>query len=159
MVRIKVRVIGKIKEPYIRDAIADYSKRISSYCQIESIEYPEAAVFDNHVSSLEGAMEAEGIKLLSGISRDDFVIALDRKGKQCLSEGFADIIKNCEVNGPYQIVFLIGGPHGLSLACKERADYLLSFSQMTFPHQLARLILFEQIYRAFTILRGLPYHR
>jgi 23S rRNA (pseudouridine1915-N3)-methyltransferase len=159
MVRMKLRVIGKIKESYIRDAIADYSKRISSCCQIECTEYMESPVPDDHLSSIERAIDAEGEKLCSGIGLDDYVIALDRTGKHLSSEAFADKIGNCEVNGPYQIVFILGGPHGLSDSCKKRADFLLSLSTMTFPHQIARFILYEQIYRAFMILRGQPYHR
>ena len=159
MVRIKIRAIGKIKEPFIRDAIADYAKRMSSYCQVECTEYPEAPVPDTHPSTIEKACVCEGEKLCSGIDSQDFVIVLDRVGKQVSSEGFAEVIKRCEVEGPYQLVFLIGGPHGLSEKCKKRADIIVSFSAMTFPHQVARLMLYEQLYRAFTIIRGLPYHR
>jgi len=159
MVRIKIRAIGKIKEPFIRDAIADYAKRISSYCQVECTEYPEAPVPDTHPSTIEKACVCEGEKLCSGIESQEFVIVLDRIGKQVSSEGFAEVIKRCEVEGPYQLVFLIGGPHGLSEKCKKRADIIVSLSAMTFPHQIARLLLYEQLYRAFTIIRGLPYHR
>ncbi|MDX8549739.1 23S rRNA (pseudouridine(1915)-N(3))-methyltransferase RlmH [Methanospirillum sp. J.3.6.1-F.2.7.3] len=159
MVRIKLFVIGKVKESYIREAIADYAKRIGSYCQIECKEFLESTIPDDHPASVDGAKKNEGEKLCSGITQQDYVIALDRTGKTNTSEGLADIIKSCEVNGPYQIVFLIGGPHGLSVSCKNRADYILSMSAMTFPHQLARLLLYEQIYRAFTIIRGQPYHR
>lgn len=159
MVRIKIRAIGKIKEPFIRDAIADYAKRMSSYCQLECTEYPEAPVPDTHSSSIEKACVSEGEKLCSGIESQDFVIVLDRVGRSVSSEGFAEIIKRCEVEGPYQMVFLIGGPHGLSEMCRKRSDIILSLSAMTFPHQVVRLMLYEQMYRAFTIIRGLPYHR
>ena len=159
MVRIKIRAVGKIKEPYIREAIADYTKRIGQNCSIEYVEYLESPVPDGHPSSVHRAIESEGEKLCLGITEQDYVIALDRTGTQCTSEMFSEIIGNCEINGPYQIVFLIGGPHGLSGSCIRRADYILSFSRMTFPHQIARLLVYEQIYRAFTILRGLPYHR
>ena len=159
MVKIKVRAVGKIKEPFIRDVIADYAKRIGSYCQLECNEYPEAPVPDDHPSTIEMAYITEGAKLCSGIEADDYVITLDRTGRQLSSESFADLIKRLEVEGPYQVFFIIGGPHGLSEACNKRADKILSLSAMTFPHQLARLLLYEQIYRAFTIIRGLPYHR
>lgn len=159
MVRIRIRVIGKIKEPYTRDALSDYSRRMSAFCPFECTEYGESPVSDDHRSSIELAIRFEGEKLLGGVSNEDYVIALDRAGKQLSSEAFADLIGKCEVNGPYQIVFMIGGPHGLSDACKKRADCLLSLSQMTFPHQVARLLLYEQVYRAYTILKGLPYHR
>ncbi|NLV28017.1 MAG: 23S rRNA (pseudouridine(1915)-N(3))-methyltransferase RlmH [Methanomicrobiales archaeon] len=159
MVRIKIRAIGKIKEPYIREAISDYSKRIQSFCPLDCIEYPESPVSGSHPSSINQAIQSEGVKLLSGLDMDDYVIVLDGTGKKCSSEKFAEIIGNCEINGPYVLIFLIGGPNGLSDRCKKRADCVLSLSPMTFPHQVARLILYEQVYRAFTILRGLPYHR
>ncbi len=159
MVRIKVRAIGRVKEPFIRDAIADYAKRISQYCQIECIEFPEAPVPDDHPSTIEKACASEGKRLCSGIGAQEYVIVLDRMGRPVSSEGFAGIIKRLEVEGPYQVVFIIGGPYGLSDECTMRADMILSCSAMTFPHQLARLILYEQIYRAFSIIRGQPYHR
>ncbi|OQB36214.1 MAG: rRNA large subunit methyltransferase [Euryarchaeota archaeon ADurb.Bin165] len=159
MVKIKVRAVGKIKEPFIRDAIADYAKRIGSFCQLECNEYLEAPVPDDHPSTIEMACITEGAKLCSGIEVNDYVIALDRAGKPLSSESFADLIKRLEVEGPYQVIFIIGGPHGLSEGCSKRANVILSLSAMTFPHQLARLLLYEQIYRAFTIIKGLPYHR
>jgi len=159
MVRIKIRAIGKIKEAYIRDAITDYSKRICSFGQVDCTEFLESPIPDDHDASRIRAIQSEGEKLCSGISKADYVIVLDRCGREISSEAFSVIIGNCEINGPYQIVFLIGGPHGLSDECKKRADYILSLSAMTFPHQIARLILYEQVYRAFSILRGLPYHR
>jgi len=159
MVRIQIRGIGKIKEPFLRDALADYKARIGGYCQLDLVETPEAMVSDTNPASILKAIQAEGEKLIQSIPSDAFIISLDPWGKQFSSEAFADIIHGCEINGPYQIVFLIGGPHGLAEQCKKRADILLSFSSMTFPHQLVRVILFEQLYRAFTISRGLPYHR
>ncbi|MCA1915572.1 23S rRNA (pseudouridine(1915)-N(3))-methyltransferase RlmH [Methanospirillum hungatei] len=159
MVRIKIRAIGKIKEPFIRDAIADYAKRMSLFCQVECAEYPEAPVPDSHPSTIERACVFEGEKLCSGIDSLDYVIVLDRAGKQVSSEGLAEVIRRCEIEGPYQLVFIIGGPHGLSKECLKGADIILSLSALTFPHQIARLLLYEQLYRAFTIIRGLPYHR
>ncbi|MDD3573920.1 23S rRNA (pseudouridine(1915)-N(3))-methyltransferase RlmH [Methanospirillum sp.] len=159
MVRLKIHAIGKIKEPFIRDAIADYAKRISTYSQLECAEYPEAPVSDYHKTTIELALVTEGERLCSGIDTHDYVIVLDLAGKQLSSKAFADIIKRCEVEGPYQVFFIIGGPHGLSEDCRKRADIVLSLSAMTFPHQIARLLLYEQLYRAFTINRGLPYHR
>ena len=159
MVRIQIRAIGKIKESYLREALADYKVRIGGFCQLDIVEIPEMMVADTHPASVIKAIRSEGEKLIQSIPSDSFVISLDPKGKEHSSEAFADIIHGCEINGPYGIVFLIGGPHGLSEQCKKRADILLSFSPMTFPHQLVRVILFEQLYRAFTIVRGLPYHR
>lgn len=159
MVRIHIRAIGKIKEPYLRDALADYKARIGGFCQLDLVEIPEAMVADTHPASILKAISSEGEKLIQSIPSDSFVISLDPLGKEFSSVAFADTIRDCEINGPYQIIFLIGGPHGLAEQCKKKADILLSFSPMTFPHQLVRVILFEQLYRAFTILRGLPYHR
>jgi 23S rRNA (pseudouridine1915-N3)-methyltransferase len=159
MVRIRIRAIGKIKESFIRDAIADYAKRMGSFCQVECIEYPEAPVPDTHPSTIEMACVSEGEKLCSGIDSLDYVIILDRTGKQVSSEGLAEVIRRCEIEGPYQLVFIIGGPHGLSKDCLQKGNIILSLSAMTFPHQIARLLLYEQLYRAFTIIRGLPYHR
>lgn len=159
MVRIQIRAIGKMKEPYLREALAEYYARIGGFCQLDIVETPEAMVSDSHPASVLKSIQSEGEKLIQTIPPDSFVISLDPRGKQFSSEGFANIIHGCEINGPYNVVFLIGGPHGLSEQCKKRADILLSFSPMTFPHQLVRVILFEQLYRAFTIVRGLPYHR
>ncbi len=159
MVRIKVRAIGKVKESFIREAIAEYSRRLSSYCQIDCTEYPEVLAPDNHSASITLACSQEGEKLCQGIGSDEYVVALDQRGRHISSEGFADMIRRCELMGPYTIVYIIGGPHGLSDACKKRADIILSLSNMTLPHHLARLFLYEQLYRAFTIIRGHPYHR
>lgn len=159
MVRVQIRAIGKIKEPYLRGAIAEYNARIGGFCQLEISETPEVMVADTQSASVLKSIQSEGEKLIHSIPSDAFVISLDPHGKQFSSEAFAETIHRCEINGPYLIIFLIGGPHGLSEQCKKRADILLSFSTMTFPHQLVRVILLEQLYRAFTIVRGLPYHR
>lgn len=158
MVRIRIRAIGKIKEPYLQDAIDDYYKRIQTFSQIDITEYPESFVGSSNPGGLKSII-SEGEKLCNSLPGDAYVIVLDPGGKELSSETFAKILQKCEVEGPYMIIFLIGGPMGISEACKKRADIVISLSKLTFPHQLARLILFEQIYRAFAINRGLPYHR
>jgi len=158
MVRIRIRAIGKIKEVYLQEGIRDYSKRIMAFSQIEIIESLESSA-DYRMSGNKRAIINEGEKLCDSLPEDSYTIALDPAGKEITSTDLAEIIHRCEVNGPYQITFLIGGPLGLSETCKEKANIIISLSKLIFPHQLARLILCEQIYRAFTIIRGLPYHR
>lgn len=158
MVKVRICAVGKIKEIYLRDAIAEYDRRIRSFCQVDCFEYPEISS-DNNQGSREKAIEREGERLLSTCCADDYVIALDPGGRQFSSESFSRILQRCEMSGPYQVVFLIGGPLGLSESCRKQADITLSLSSMTFTHQIARLLLYEQIYRAFTIIRSLPYHR
>jgi 23S rRNA (pseudouridine1915-N3)-methyltransferase len=158
MVRIRIRAIGKIKEAYLQEGIRDYSKRIMAFSQIEIVESPESSA-DYRLSGNQRAIINEGEKLCDSLPEDSYTIALDPAGKEITSNDLADIIHKCEVSGPYQITFIIGGPLGLSETCKKRADIIISLSRLVFPHQLVRLILFEQIYRAFTIIRGLPYHR
>lgn len=158
--QIKIAVIGKIKEKYLRDAIEEYRKRISGFCTLEISEHPEVQPAGNDTRGPGGiGVEKEGVFLLSAACEPCFVFALDPAGIQMESKSFAEQLHRFELEGPYRIVFLIGGPNGLSDSVRSRADMLLSLSKMTFPHQVARLILLEQIYRSFTINRGLPYHR
>lgn len=158
--QIHVAAIGRIKEPYLRDGIAEYMKRLSSVCTIHTTEIPEEQV-RTHASSgaIADACNREGVNLLKITDSSGLRISLDPLGKAIGSEAFAAMMKNWEIHGPHQVAFLIGGPHGLSGEVKTRSDLLLSLSPMTFPHQVARFILMEQIYRAFSINRGLPYHR
>ncbi len=158
--QIHVAAIGRIKEPYLRDGIAEYLKRLSSVCTMHITEIPEEPV-RAHASTgaIDEACSREGISLLKVADSSGLRISLDPMGKMVSSEAFAAMMKKWEIHGPHQITFLIGGPHGLSAEVRSRSDLLLSLSQMTFPHQVARFILMEQIYRAFAINRGLPYHR
>lgn len=158
--KITLVTVGKIKEKYLEDAIAEYSKRLSRYCKLEILQVPDEKTPDNASQALENQIkEKEGERLLAQIREDAFVIALAIDGKMLDSEQLAEKIGQLGVNGISQIVFVIGGSLGLSKKVLERADYKLSFSRMTFPHQLMRVILLEQIYRSYRILNHQPYHK
>lgn len=150
--KITVLCVGKIKEAYFRDAIAEYKKRLSGYCEIEITEVADDADSDR-------AVEAEGERLLEKLPDRAYVIALCIDGKKLDSVGLSKKFSELMVGGNSHIVFVIGGSCGLSKKVIEKADYRLSFSDMTFPHQLMRVILLEQIYRSFRIMRGEPYHK
>jgi 23S rRNA (pseudouridine1915-N3)-methyltransferase len=152
--------IGKLKEPFLRDGIAEYMKRLSGFCTIRVTEYPEERVKENAGDNeISDACRREGCSLLRSAGSADLIVALDPAGNPLKSEDFAGLIKKWEIGGPHHVAFLIGGPHGLSPEVRSRAGILLSLSLMTFPHQMSRLILLEQLYRAYTINKGLPYHR
>lgn len=158
--KISVLTVGKIKEKYLRDAIAEYSKRLSRYCKLEIIEVSDEKTPDNASEHEEDLIRAkEGERLKKYIKDGAYVIALAIQGKQTTSEGFAEKIHNLGLKGESHIVFIIGGSIGIDRTILKEADELLSFSQMTFPHQLMRVVLLEQIYRAFRIINGEPYHK
>ena len=158
--KITLVTVGKIKEKYLEDAIAEYSKRLSRYCRLEILQVPDEKTPEGASEALENQIkEKEGERLLAQIREDAFVIALAIDGKMLDSEQLADKIGRVGVNGISQIVFVIGGSLGLSKQVLERADFRLSFSRMTFPHQLMRVILLEQIYRSYRILNHQPYHK
>ena len=158
--QIDLVCIGKIKEPYLRDGIAEYVKRLTGLCQIRITEYHEERLKDSaSTSEIEMACIQEGNQLLKNSDSAGLIIALDPKGKKISSVELAGYIKKWEIDGPHQCMVLIGGPHGLSNEVRNKSDILLSLSDMTFPHQMVRLIILEQIYRAYTINKGLPYHR
>jgi 23S rRNA (pseudouridine1915-N3)-methyltransferase len=151
MHNIDILCVGSLKEPYLRDACAEYRKRLTPYARVSVIEIKEAR-----------SPEAEGAAILAALDSacaGAFTVALAIGGKQLSSEGFAARIGQIGVDGQSHIAFVIGGSDGLAPAVLARADLQLSFSDMTFPHQLMRVILLEQIYRAFRILRGEPYHK
>jgi 23S rRNA (pseudouridine1915-N3)-methyltransferase len=166
---IDILCIGGLKEPWWRDAAAEYQKRLAPYCKITITEFREARLPANAGPAEETAvLEKEGAALLAAVDRfprapgsdpHAFVIALDIRGKRMSSENLAELIGNLGVSGKSRVVFLIGGSLGLSQAVLSRADLRLSCSEMTFPHQLMRVILLEQVYRGFKILRGEPYHK
>ena len=158
--RISVVCVGKIKEKYLKLGIDEFSKRLSKYCKLEVIELDDEKAPEN-LSDKEMMMikEKEGKKILSKIKDNSHVIALAIDGKNLSSEELADTIDNLGVRGTSHIVFVIGGSLGLSDDVMRRANYKLSFSKMTFPHQLMRLILLEQVYRAFRIMKNEPYHK
>lgn len=158
--KITVAAVGKIKEKFYEDAIAEYSKRLSRYCKLEIVQVPDEKTPDNASEVVELQIkEKEGGRLLARIPDSAYVIALAIEGTMLDSEALAGKINTLGVTGTSQIVFVIGGSLGLSEEVLARADYKLSFSKMTFPHQLMRVILLEQIYRSYRIISGQPYHK
>ncbi len=151
---------GKLKEKYLRDACAEYSKRLSAYCKLNIIELNPHRISDNHsASEIEAALESESKEILSKVPNTAKVYAMCIEGRQMPSEKLASELSACAVQGFNNVVFIIGGSHGLSDKVKKRADFRLSMSEMTFPHQLARVMLLEQIYRAYQISNGGKYHK
>jgi len=159
-VNISIISIGKLKEKYLKQGIDEYLKRLSSYAKIEIMELPDEKAPEN-LSDAEMLMvkEKEGIRILEKISEDTHVIALAIEGKMKSSEDLAKDLDRLATYGKSKIAFIIGGSLGLSKDVINRANDTLSFSKMTFPHQLMRLILLEQVYRAFRINRNEPYHK
>lgn len=158
--RITVISVGKLKEKYLKDAIAEYSKRLSKYCKLEIIEVADEKT-QEHASEVveEGIRSKEAERILKNVKEDAFVITLEISGKQLTSEELADQIEKLGIQGISHIVFIIGGSIGLGKEVLARSNYALSFSKMTFPHQLMRVILLEQIYRSYRIINGEPYHK
>ena len=158
--KITVITVGKIKEKYLEDAIAEYSKRLSRYCKLEIIQVADEKTPDRASEVVETQIkDKEGERILSHIKDTAYVVALAIEGKMISSEELAELIDGLGVRGESHIQFVIGGSLGLSKKVLERADYKLSFSRMTFPHQLMRVILLEQIYRAYRIIHNEPYHK
>ena len=158
--KITVITVGKIKEKYLEDAIAEYSKRLSRYCKLEIIQVADEKTPDRASEVVETQIkDKEGERLLSHIKDTAYVVALAIEGKMISSEELAELIDGLGVRGESHIQFVIGGSLGLSKKVMKRADYALSFSKMTFPHQLMRVILLEQIYRSYRIVNGEPYHK
>lgn len=158
--KITIITVGKIKEKYLRDAIAEYSKRLSRYCKLEIIEVADEKTPDQASETLEEQIRSkEGERILKYIRDDMYVITLEIGGKMLSSEEFAKKIETLGVQGQSSIAFVIGGSIGLGKDVLKRSDYALSFSKMTFPHQLMRVILLEQVYRGYRIMNGEPYHK
>ena len=158
--KVTILCVGKIKEKFYRDAIAEYSKRLSKYASLSVVEVPDEKTQEN-LSEVERLkiLEQEGNRLLQKIPESAFVITLDIIGKKLDSTEFSSFIEKNMNQGNSYLVFVIGGSLGLADAVKKRGDFSLSFSDMTFPHQLMRVILLEQIYRGFRIMRNEPYHK
>ena len=157
---ISIITVGKLKEKYLKLGIDEYTKRLSSYSKIEIIEVPdEKAPEVLSEAEMLQVKKKEGERILAKVPTDAHVIALAIEGKQKSSEELADTIDKLGTYGKSKVTFIIGGSLGLSDEVLKRADDKLSFSKMTFPHQLMRLILVEQVYRAFRINRGEPYHK
>ena len=157
---ITLITVGKLKEKYLKQAIDEYSKRLSRYCKLDIIELADEKTPDNASEKEEELIrEKEGKAILSKIKENAFVVAMDLGGKNITSEEFSKFIEQQGTVGNSNIVFLIGGSLGLSDEVKKRANYKLCFSKMTFPHQLFRVMLLEQIYRAYRIMKNEPYHK
>ena len=158
--KITCVVVGKIKEKYFTDAIKEYSKRLGRYCKLEIVELADEKTPDGASEAEEMAIrEKEGERILKALKDDAYVIALAIEGKTLDSVELSQKIERLGVSGTSHIAFVIGGSLGLAPAVMKRADYTLSFSRMTFPHQLMRVVLLEQLYRSYRILKNEPYHK
>ena len=158
--KITVITVGKIKEKYFTMAIDEYTKRLSRYCRLEIIELQDEKTPDHSSEALNLQIKAkEGDRILTAIKDDAYVIALAIEGKMLDSVDLSEKIESLGVNGTSHIAFVIGGSLGLDERVLQRADMKLSFSKMTFPHQLMRVVLLEQIYRAYRIISNEPYHK
>ena len=158
--KIKLVTVGKLKEKYLKDGIAEYSKRISRFATVEMIELADEKTPDRASDSEnEKILNLEGNRILSKIGDREFVVVLAIEGKTLSSEEFSSQLEQASINGSSTLTFVIGGSLGLSKEVKKRANLSVSFGRLTLPHQLMRLVLIEQIYRAFTIQQGSPYHK
>lgn len=158
--KITLITVGKIKETYLKQAIAEYTKRLGKYCKLEIVEVADEKTPDNAGAAMENAIRTrEAERILKYVKEDAYVITLEIDGTQLSSEELAEKIEKLGVQGISHIVFIIGGSIGLGEEVLQKSDYALSFSKMTFPHQLMRVILLEQIYRSYRIMSGEPYHK
>ena len=160
MLHINIICVGKLKEKYLKDGIAEYSKRLSKYCNLNIIELPDEKLPNNLNDSLINQIkQKESNNILSHIEKGSYVLALDLKGKQFSSEEFSKKITDISLNSFSSITFIIGGTLGLYENVLKNSNELICFSKMTFPHQLIRIFLLEQIFRAFKISNNETYHR
>ena len=158
--RIRIVCIGKLKERYWSEAVEEYSKRLSRYCELEIVQLKEARLPDRaSLADEQNVIFEEGQSILKNLKEGSHVITLEIKGKELSSESLAAYMGELQLEGKSDITFVIGGSLGLSEQVSARADFRLSFSRMTFPHQMMRVLLLEQIYRAFKILRNETYHK
>lgn len=159
MLHINIICIGKIKEQYLKDAIAEYSKRLSKYCSLNILELPDEQLpYSLNDSIIQNIKASESNHILSHIKKDSYVICLDLSGKQYSSEEFSMKLENISLNKSH-ITFIIGGTLGISQELLNKSNELICFSKMTFPHQLIRVFLLEQLFRAFKISNHETYHR
>lgn len=158
---IKLICVGKLSEKFFKDAVAEYQKRISGFSKIEIIEVSEEKTTNQNPSDAEIGiiLKKEGSRILEKISDNEFVITLEILGKMIDSESFAELLDEKMKNGTSRFVFVIGGSYGMSDEVKNRSNYKLSFSKFTFAHQLFRVVLLEQIFRAFKIMNNHVYHK
>lgn len=157
--KITLITVGKIKEKFYRDAIKEYEKRLAGYIKLTNIEINDEKVNVEQDADIKIAMDKEGNNILSKIKDNQFVITLEILGENITSEALAKKINTLMIGGRSDVVFVIGGSYGLSESVKKRSDYALSFSKMTFPHQLMKVVLLEQIYRSFRIINNHSYHK
>ncbi|EKS26653.1 23S rRNA (pseudouridine(1915)-N(3))-methyltransferase RlmH [Staphylococcus sp. HMSC072B07] len=158
--KITVLAVGKLKEKYWKQAIAEYQKRLGAYTKIDIIEVPDEKAPENMSDKeIEQVKQKEGQRLLAKVKPQSTVITLEIKGNMLTSEGLAKNLQQRMVQGQSDFTFIIGGSNGLHQDVLDRSNYALSFSKMTFPHQMMRVILLEQVYRAFKIMRGEAYHK
>jgi len=160
MLQIKIIAAGNIKEKYLKNGLQEYSKRLNSYVKLEIIEVEdEACPGKGLTASEEKIKQKEGLRLLKHVSEQDYLILLDLKGKNLSSLQFAQFLEDRALEGQSRLAFIIGGSLGVSPEVYRRADFCWCLSALTFPHQLVRLLLLEQIYRACRINQGEPYHK
>ncbi|WP_036835985.1 23S rRNA (pseudouridine(1915)-N(3))-methyltransferase RlmH [Pontibacillus litoralis] len=156
--KLSIISVGKLKEKYLKQGIAEYTKRLGPYANIELHEVPDEKAPENlSQAQMEEVKHKEGQRILNKITQDTYVITLEIEGKPLTSEKLAEHLDQLATYGKSKVAFIIGGSLGLSNEVIERSNYALSFSKMTFPHQMMRLMLLEQVYRAFRINRGEPY--
>lgn len=157
--KIRIVAVGKLKEKYLREGVAEYAKRLAPFASVELLETREEYMAENpSEAQRQQTLAKEGERLLRLVPERSFLIVLDVKGKLLSSEALAKELASLALQGQSDLTFLIGGAFGLSPAVRDRADLRISFSPMTFTHQMVRLLLYEQIYRAFKINRGEKYH-
>lgn len=160
MLAVKLICVGKMRERFYIDAFSEYSKRLGAYCKFECIELSETRLSDSpSQKEMDAALEKEAAEILKNVAQDAYFIAMCVEGSQMSSEALAELTARQALSGRSKLCFAIGGSFGLSPSVKKRADLRLSMSKMTFPHHLARVMLAEQIYRAFKINEGSRYHK
>ena len=158
--KISIVTVGKLKEKYLKQGIEEYVKRLGPYAKVDIIEVPDEKAPENlSEAQMEEVKQKEGERILSKISQDTYVMTLEIEAKQLTSEKLASHMDSLATYGKSKVAFVIGGSLGLSDEVLKRSDFSLSFSKMTFPHQLMRLMLVEQVYRAFKIMKNEPYHK
>ena len=157
MIKIKIICVGKIKETYLNEGISEYIKRLSGYCSLEIVEVKDEKIASN--INEDKIREIESNRILEKVNDKDYVVLLDLKGKELTSEQLAGKLDNLINTGIGNYCFIIGGSLGVSEKLREKADFLLSFSKLTFTHQMIRLFLLEQIYRSFKIINNETYHK
>lgn len=158
--RFLVISVGKVREPYLNAGVKDFLTRLRPYVNVEYTEGLEQKTLPNPSSAqIAAVVEKEGQRVLSYLKEGDYLVALDSRGQSMTSEALASTVEGLMNHGQSRVVFVIGGSHGLTPQLLKRADLTLSFSPLTFPHQLAVLMLLEQLYRSFKIIKGEPYHK